>query len=65
MTMNNMPLVILRYPGQRAGEDTYVVLKPSDRDTDVYELASSWFDDAEQAKGELRRMRERARRRER
>ena len=64
-TTNNPPLIILRYPGQRAGEYSYAVLRPSDGDAEVYELASSWFGDVGQAKDELKRMRERVRGRER
>ena len=64
LTSNNPPLIILRYPGQRAGGESYVVLRPSDKDAEVYELVSSWFEDIGQAKDELQRMRERARGRE-
>jgi hypothetical protein len=61
MTNNkdNKPLVILRYPGQRAGESSYAVIKPSVDDSDVYEVASSWFDDVQRAKRELATMRQR------
>jgi hypothetical protein len=51
------PLVLLRYPGKRAGESTYAVIRPSNRNSDVYEVASSWFDSEGEGLAELQRMR--------
>jgi hypothetical protein len=51
------PLVLLRYPGKRAGESTYAVIRPSTINSDVYEIASSWFDSEGEGLEELRRMR--------
>jgi len=50
-------LAVFRYPGKRAGENNYAVIRPSRNDPDVWEIASSWFDDLERAKEELRQMR--------
>jgi hypothetical protein len=52
------PLALLRYPGAQAGESTYVVIRPSSRNSDVYEVASSWFDGEAEGLEELRQMRE-------
>jgi hypothetical protein len=52
------PLVLLRYPGAQAGESTYAVIRPSSRNSDVYEVASSWFDSEGEGLAELQRMRE-------
>jgi hypothetical protein len=52
------PLALLRYPGAQAGESTYVVIRPSRGNSDVYEVASSWFDGETEGLAELRRMRE-------
>jgi hypothetical protein len=54
-----LPLALLRYPGAQAGESTYAVIRPSSRNSDVYEVASSWFDSETEGLAELRRMRER------
>jgi len=57
MTTTQQPLAIFRYPGKRAGENSYAVIRPSRNNLDVWEIASSWFDDLERAKDELQRMR--------
>jgi hypothetical protein len=52
------PLALLHYPGAQAGESTYAVIRPSSRNSDVYEVASSWFDGEAEGLAELQRMRE-------
>lgn len=51
------PLVALRYPGREIGQWSWAVIKPSNDNADVYEIASSWFDSEVEALRELRRMR--------
>jgi hypothetical protein len=51
------PLALLHYPGAQAGESTYAVIRPSNRNSDVYEIASSWFDSEGEGLAELQRMR--------
>jgi hypothetical protein len=51
------PLALLRYPGTQAGESAYAVIRPSSGNSDVYEIASSWFDGEAEGLEELRRMR--------
>jgi hypothetical protein len=54
-------LALLRYPGAQAGESTYAVIRPSIINSDVYEVASSWFDSEGEGLEELREMRRRER----
>jgi hypothetical protein len=51
------PLALLRYPGAQAGESAYAVIRPSTINSDMYEIASSWFDSEAEGLAELRRMR--------